>query len=363
MILSWLVACAIGGPPSGSGSVTLTEVARGLKQAKDITFEGGRMVVTTQPGRLAWVEDGKVHTWLDLPVIDGSERGLLGVAFDPDYATNGRVILSWTAKVAGQTVSRIGVFTTTPGSKPGDAPLKPGPILFEVTQPWSNHNGGGVEFGPDGMLYAGFGDGGKANDPLEAGQDGSNALGSMIRLDPDLPAPHVPPDNPFVDDPSVLDVIWAIGLRNPWRFTFAPDGRLVAGDVGQNTWEELTFVPKGGNCGWNVKEGRSCFQAATCEEGFVEPFWVYPRSEGVSITGGEVATSGPLAGRYVFGDSGSGRVWATPLPEGNTPLEKVEEVGKWDLSVSTFGRDEAGEVYLADFFGGRIYRLDAEPVR
>ncbi|MCB9679774.1 MAG: PQQ-dependent sugar dehydrogenase [Alphaproteobacteria bacterium] len=356
----FLVACAPGRTPAPepSDTVKLTEVAAGLEKATDIAFQGGRMVVTTQPGRLAWVEGGKTHTWRQIDVVDGSERGLLGVAFDPDYSTNGRVVLSWTEKVHEQTVSRIGIWTTTPGSKPGDAPLEPGPVLFELVQPWSNHNGGGVQFGPDGMLYVGFGDGGKGGDPLESGQDGSTALGAMLRLDPDLPAPHVPPDNPFVGDPSTLDAIWAIGLRNPWRFSFAPDGRIVAGDVGQNLWEELTFVPRGGNCGWNLKEGRSCFARTPCDGAFVEPFWVYGRDQGQSITGGYVATAGPLAGKYVFGDFSTGTVWATPLPETGSSVDRVETVGDWDFLVSTFGRDADGQIYVADFGNGRIFRID-----
>ncbi|MEZ4317268.1 MAG: PQQ-dependent sugar dehydrogenase [Myxococcota bacterium] len=360
-MLPLLLACATGAStsPTEPATVALTEVAKGLDKATDIAFQGGRMVVTTQPGRLAWVEDGKVRTWRQIDVIDGSERGLLGVAFDPDYATNGRVVLSWTEKVNEQTVSKVGLFTTKPGSKPGDAPLEAGPVLFEVVQPWSNHNGGAVRFGPDGMLYVGYGDGGKGGDPLESGQDGSTALGAMLRLDPDLPAPHVPPDNPFVGDPAVLDVIWAIGLRNPWRFSFTPDGRLLAADVGQNAWEELTWVPKGGNCGWNVKEGRTCFRRETCDGPFVDPIWVYPRTEGTSITGGYVATAGPLAGKYVFGDFASGRIWASALPDDDRPLESVEAVGKWDLLFSTFGRDADGQIYVADFGGGGIYRLDA----
>lgn len=359
-LLAALVSCSLfAAEPEATEHASLTRVADGLHKLTDVTFWNGRMVATTQPGRLAWAEDGKVKTWRRIDVVDGSERGLLGVAVDPDYDSNGRVILSWTETVDDKTMSRIGIWTTTPGSKPGDAPLEQGAVLFELEQPWSNHNGGGVQFGPDGMLYVGFGDGGRAGDPLEAGQDGENPLGSMLRLDPDLPAPHIPADNPFVDVPDVHDAIFAMGLRNPWRFSFAPDGRLIAGDVGQNAWEEITVVPKGGNLGWNHVEGRVCYERASCDGPFTEPMWVYPHSEGVSVTGGYVATAGPLKGQYVFGDFGTGKVWATPLPEPGGTVSSVTTVGTWDLQISTFGRDEAGQVYVGDYGGGGVYRIEA----
>jgi glucose/arabinose dehydrogenase len=357
-----LASCSLfAGEPRPTEHAALVRVASGLKQVTDLQFQKGRMVASTQSGRLAWVEDGAVHTWRQVDVVDGSERGLLGVAFDPDYDANGRVVLSWTETVDGKTMSRIGVWTTAPGSKPGDAALEQGPVLFEIEQPWSNHNGGGIQFGPDGMLYVGLGDGGRAGDPLDAGQDGRNPLGAMLRLDPDLPAPHVPPDNPFVGDPEVHDAIFAMGLRNPWRFSFAPDGRLVAGDVGQNAWEEITLVPKGANLGWNHVEGNTCYERPRCDGPFTAPIWVYPHTEGVSVTGGYVATAGPLKGQYVFGDFGSGVVWATPLPEPGKTVSAVTTVGEWGLRISTFGRDEDGNVYLGDYTSGAVYRVDAPP--
>lgn len=337
---------------------SLTPVVRGVERVTDVQFLQGRMVIVQQDGTLSWAgDDGKVTRWKQLEVIDGGERGLLGLAFDPDYATNGRVVLSWTEKVDGKTLSKVGLWLTKPGSKPGSAPLHPSTVLLEVEQPYSNHNGGGVQFGPDGMLYVGLGDGGKWGDPLGAGQDGRQLLGSMLRLDPDLPAPHVPPDNPFVGNPAVHDAIYAKGLRNPWRFSFAPDGRLVAGDVGQNKWEEVTFVPRGANLGWNQKEGLACYQRDACTGDFVDPFWVYGRDLGISVTGGYVATSGPYAGQYLFGDFGSGRIWRTALPPTG---ERAEPTLLKDFSIrlSTFGRDEAGRVYAACYEKGVIYRVD-----
>lgn len=363
MVVLTLIACGWSKPLEGDAAKAdgfrLEPVATGLEKITDIQFQGGRMVVTTQIGRLAWVEGGKAHTWKEIGVVAGSERGLLGVAFDPDYAKNGRVILSWTENVGEQLTSKVGVFTTKPGSPPGDAPLEAGPVLFEVAQPWSNHNGGCVQFGPDGMLYVGYGDGGKGGDPLGSGQDRTSPLGAMLRLDPDLPAPYVPRDNPFVGDPKASHAIWAIGLRNPWRFSFSPDGRLVAADVGQNAWEELTWVARGANLGWNVKEGKVCYKPnQPCEGDFVDPFWVYGRDQGVSITGGYVATSGPLSGRYVFADFATGRIWSTTLPDGTEDAKDVKEHGKFEASWSTFGRDAEGRVYAGDWAGGVVYRLE-----
>lgn len=363
-MLVLFVGCVLGRTPdpaqTPANGIRLTPVARGLKQVTDIQFHGDRMLVATQTGRLAWVDaKGEVHTWRDIPVVAGSERGLLGIAIHPKYAENGQIVLSWTEPSdTASARSKIGVWTTGPGSPLGSAPLEPGPVLFEIDQPWSNHNGGGVQFGPDGMLYVGFGDGGKANDPLRAGQDPSTALGAMIRLDPDAPAPHIPRDNPWFGTAGAEPALWAIGLRNPWRFSFTPDGRLLAADVGQNAWEELTWVARGANLGWNVKEGLACFASTPCDGPFVDPFWVMPRDQGTSITGGYVAGDGPLAGRYVFGDFGSGRIWSLALPDGAAKATDVIEHGRFEANWSTFGRDGSGRVYVGDYASGVIFRID-----
>lgn len=332
-------------------------VARGLTRVTDMAVHQERLVVAQQDGTLSWVDArGEAHPWAKIPVQDGGERGLLGLAFDPDYATNGRLVLSWTERQGGKLRSKVGLWLTEPGSAPGSAPLHPSTVLVQVDQPWSNHNGGCVRFGPDGMLYVGFGDGGHRGDPLKSGQDGTTLLGAMLRLDPDLPAPHVPSDNPFVNQPEVHDAIWAMGLRNPWRFSFAPDGRMVTGDVGQNTWEEVTFVPRGGNLGWNHKEGWACFAEDPCPGDFVEPFWVYGRELGVSVTGGVVPTSGTYAGRYLYGDFGSGRLWSIALPK-QGKADPPTLIGDLDIMPSTFTVDAQGRALVADYSGGAIYRL------
>ncbi|MCA9569257.1 MAG: PQQ-dependent sugar dehydrogenase, partial [Myxococcales bacterium] len=311
------------------------------------------------------VLDGDRRTrWLDLrdlpeglAVVSGGERGFLGLDVDPDYATNGRLALSWTAKKDGGTHSTLATFRTEPGSKPGSAPLVLDTVLFTVQQPWSNHDGGCVRFGPDGSLYLGLGDGGRAGDPLGSGQDLATPLGAMLRFDPDLPPPHVPPDNPFVGREGVRTEIFAYGLRNPWRFAFTPEGVIIAGDVGQDRFEEITSVPRGANLGWNVREGQACFAQDPCPGDFVDPWFVYGRADGISVTGGMVARSGGLAGRYVFGDFGSGQIWSVPLRADGTPAEAVRSHGRFTVQPSSFALDAEGAVLVVDFAQGRILEI------
>lgn len=357
LFLALSVSCSA--PPP---SIQLEPVVEGLTQPTVVRAHGGVLVIAEQGGRLSVVADGKRSTWLDLatalpghPVVAGGERGLLGFDLDPDYGTNGRVVLSWTAKGEADVHSVVASFRTTPGAVPGRAPLTHETTLLTVVQPWSNHNGGGVRFGPDGLLYIGLGDGGQAGDPLGSGQDRSTLLGAMLRLDPDLPAPHVPPSNPFVGEAGVRPEIFAYGLRNPWRFSFTPDGVLVAGDVGQNAWEEVTVVRRGGNHGWNVKEGQACYGRTPCEGDFVEPFFVYSHAEGFSVTGGVVVRTGALAGRYVFGDYG-GHLWSVPLDRQGAPTEPVRDHGRVQAGISAFGLAATGDLLVVDHSGGRILR-------
>ena len=235
-----------------------------------------------------------------------------------------------------------------------------------VFQPYANHDAGQLAFGPDGMLYIGWGDGGFRNDPKGSGQDRQTMLGAMLRVDIDNPdggrAYGIPADNPFVNDAGTLDEIYAIGLRNPWRYSFAPDGRLVVADVGQDLWEEVSIVPAGGNLGWNLREGFHCFPpGGSCpsDEPLVEPIYEYGRDDGNSITGGFVDTSGDekLNGLYVFGDFVTGRLWAIDLPESGTATPRA--LGRWPILPSTFGQDTQGRVYVADFGSGTIYRIQA----
>ncbi|HHO50385.1 MAG TPA: dehydrogenase, partial [Deltaproteobacteria bacterium] len=226
------------------------------------------------------------------------------------------------------------------------------------------HDAGQLAFGPDGMLYVGLGDGGFRNDPLGAGQDRSTLLGSMLRLDVRTPGRYaVPDDNPFVGIAGVRPEIWAYGLRNPWRYSFTPDGRLVVADVGQNTWEEIDLVSRGDNLGWSLREGSSCFEPPKgCPTvDLTDPIYTYGRKDGGSVTGGVVWTApGPLQGRYLFGDFSTGRLWALRLPQPGAAAGQAEvtALGRFDLRPSAFGRAPDGRVWVAGFARGAIYQIE-----
>ena len=222
-------------------------------------------------------------------------------------------------------------------------------VLFEVEQPYQNHNGGQLAFGPDGLLYLGLGDGGWKDDPHGHGQNRDTWLGTIVRFDVnvDTPAPE----------------LHAYGLRNPWKFSFLPDGRILAGDVGQDRFEEVDLISHGDNLGWNIREAAHCFEPrqACRTGGLVDPIFEYPRRLGTSITGGHVYQGRllpALRGKYVFGDFNHGRVWALPVPAKRQRV-KAEQVGRWPLLLSTFARDAAGELYAADYKSGTVFQLVA----
>ncbi len=349
-----------GGPADARIPGAIVPVLTGCGPITEIQFLPGsdtRAAVLAKDGRL-WAVDlgsGSVRLALEVPVESRVEMGLLGIAFHPDFARNHRFWLSYNP--AGDRLrSRIeewswdGVF---PAGTPRAVRER-----FGLDQPWANHNGGQIAFGPDGMLYAAFGDGGALGDPRKSGQNLRTALGKINRLDPD----GAPLENPLGE--RALPEIWAYGLRNPWKFTWAPDGRMVAADVGESAWEEVTFVEPGGNHGWNVREGAACFAPPTgcSREGMVEPIWTYGHDLGVSVTGGVVGSHpelGPLAGRYVFGDFGTGRIWAIALPESGATAEPVW-VGRFPGGIATFGRDASGRVYVGNLREGTVGRLIAE---
>ncbi len=357
-------------------SVRLQQVADGLPQNTDIQFLPGQddvMLVLEKEGRAVWLrpDRGDRGTLFTVDVLTRSEQGLLGLAFHPEFRTNGRFFINHVVRRDGQDVSRISEYRMT-----GDAgtwKAEPVQTVLEVEQPFANHNAGQLQFGPDGMLYVGFGDGGSGGDPLDHGQNTGTLLGAMLRIDVDRredgKAYAVPGDNPFVGRDGFGPEIWAYGFRNPWRYTFAPDGRLLVADVGQNAWEEIDIVTRGGNYGWNVREGRHCFEPPeNCPTaGLIDPIYEYPwgADTGRSIVGGYVVTSGDipeLQGKYVFGDFVSHRVWAIDLPSGNTAApESVEPwaLGEWPITPATFGQDAAGRLYIGDFAGGAIYRIIA----
>jgi glucose/arabinose dehydrogenase len=215
------------------------------------------------------------------------------------------------------------------------------------------------------MLYIGFGDGGSADDPHGNGQNLSTLLSKMLRIDVDRRDPGlqyaIPKDNPFVGKAGARPEIWAYGLRNPWRYSFDPRGRLIVADVGQNHEEEIDIVERGANLGWNRREGRHCFPIGqSCDaKGLVDPIFEYGRGDGISVTGGYVYQGKALpelAGKYIFGDYGSGRVWALDLPDTIKPTT-AKVLGVWPRTFSTFGRDGSGEIYAGDYASGEIVRM------
>lgn len=303
-------------------------------------------------------------------VVSGGERGLLGMAFHPDFATNGEAFLSFNSTGAGNLTSRVSRFrsldnglTLDPGSEEN---------LLLLFQEFNNHNGGNIAFGPDGFLYIGFGDGGSGNDPNNRAQDTRNLFGAMLRIDVNGAAPYgIPADNPFAGNPICTQgfggadcpEIFAYGLRNPWRWSFdRQTGELWLGDVGQGQWEEVDNIRRGENYGWRLREGAHCNTATpdTCDRtGLTDPFWEYDHGQGRSITGGYVYRGNEIAsldGHYIFGDFGSGRVWGIPVDGSSGATELLST--SW--SISSFAEDNAGELYIVHY-AGEVHKIVAGP--
>lgn len=358
------------GKPAGRPSLTLKPIiTTGLVQPLYLTHAGdgsGRLFVVEQAGRIRVLAQGFLQSppFLDISdlVLPGGERGLLGLAFHPDYARNGRFFVSYTRQPDGATV----VAEYRRGSKAGLADRQER-VVMVVPQPFANHNGGMIAFGPDGALYIGRGDGGGRGDPDNRGQNPHDLRGKILRLDVDRGEPYaIPDDNPYVSGGGRPEV-YALGLRNPWRFSFDHEtGSLWVGDVGQNDWEEVDVVVRGGNYGWRLMEGRHCFPPKTdCGgSGLQLPILEYGHEDGrCSITGGYVyrGLSQPaLNGLYVYGDYCSGEVFSART-EGATPSimgQHPQVLLRSGLRISSFGEDEAGELYVVDH-GGGVYRLES----
>jgi glucose/arabinose dehydrogenase len=382
MLPAFAGACSGGGggstmeppPPAAPADLTLafSQVASGLASPTVITHAGdgsGRLFLVEQPGTIRIVRAGilQAEPFLDISerLVVGGERGLLGLAFPPDFAAKGYFYVNYTRAGDGATV--VSRFLVSPDN-PDLALADQEEVILVVEQPFANHNGGQLAFGPDGFLYVALGDGGSGGDPQGHGQNLATLLGSILRIDVENgEVPYrVPPDNPYVDNPNARDEIWASGLRNPWRFSFDRlNGDLFLADVGQNTWEEINFqsagAAGGANYGWNILEGHDCFSPATgCAppSAYAAPIFVYGHSLGCSVTGGYVyrgSAIAALAGDYVFGDFCSGRLWRLRRAAADWEAELVAET---DFRISTFGEDETGELYLADYLRGVIYRLD-----
>jgi glucose/arabinose dehydrogenase len=341
-------------------------VASGLSFPVHVAAPPGdaRLFIVEKTGRIRILQGGQVVAtpFLDLSgaVSGGSEQGLLSVAFHPQYAANGRFVVNYTDQGGDTQVVEYRVSGDPDRADPASART-----LLTVAQPFSNHNGGLVVFGPDGMLYIGMGDGGGGGDPQRSGQNLSTLLGKLLRLTPDG---AVPADNPFTGQGGARGEIWAYGLRNPWRFSFDREtGDLYIADVGQNRLEEVHAVRGAGrglNYGWNVMEGSDCFAPSSgCDRtGLTLPVLTYDHGEGCSVTGGHVyrgAAIPALRGLYFYSDYCSGFVRSFRF-SGDGAADQRRwadlEPGAGDRNVTSFGEDAAGEIYLTTA-GGNVYKI------
>ncbi len=385
LLLTLLLGCVSGAPapllaPESSGSPSAAQLGtlrlnpmptdrRFQSPTNLVQMQNERMLVSEQAGRV-WTlneaESGHAVAQVILDITDRvssrrSEEGLLGLAIDPK---NGRHLYVYYS-AADPRRSVISRFTVPPDHSAADPDREL--VILEVEQPYANHNGGQLAFGPDGYLYIGLGDGGSAGDPLGNGQDTSTLLGAILRIDVSQATPEhpyaIPPDNPFANLPGTegRGEIWAYGLRNPWRFSFdRATGELWAGDVGQNRWEEIDLIQQGGNYGWNALEGNHCFRPRDgCERERMEPpVWEYSLDgEPCSVIGGYVYR-GPaipwLSGAYVYGDYCSGKVFGLRYVDGE--VVEHRQLADTGLSIMSFAEDNEGELYLLSQKSG-IYRL------
>jgi glucose/arabinose dehydrogenase len=333
-------------------------VTFGLERPVELQADGsGRLFVIEKLGHIHIIENGQL---IDTPFlniedrvnISGNEMGLLGLAFHPNYEQNGYFFVNYTGAGGDTFISRFQVTNDANLADPSSEVN-----LLHISQPFPNHNGGGLDFGPDGYLYAGMGDGGAAGDPFGNGQNLDTLLGKILRLDVDSAEPYaVPSDNPFGNE------IWAYGLRNPWRITFdSQTGDLYIGDVGQNQWEEIDIIPanspSGLNFGWDYYEGNHEYDLPSNASGdFIPPIAEYSHAEGgCSVTGGYVyrGSMPEWNGIYLYGDYCTGFIWGLINVNGTWQTQRLFDT---DVKITSFGQDENGEIFLvAD--GGYVYQL------
>ncbi len=369
----------LGGIPGGCGMASSTPpqiqlqlVVPGLSQPVYVTHAGdgsGRLFIVEQAGVIRIFKNGALLTtpFLDITsrVLSGGEQGLLSVAFHPQYSSNGRFFVNYTATATGlgtpfkSVIAEYHVSLTNPDVADPTTER----VLLNVPDPFDNHNGGLNLFGPDGYLYIGLGDGGSGGDPQNNGQSLGTLLGKVLRIGVDGALPYaIPSDNPFFGASGARGEIWAYGLRNPWRFSFDRcGGRLFLADVGQDAWEEVDLIEKGGNYGWRIMEGPACFNPPTgcTTTGLQMPIASYDHTLGCSITGGYVyrGTASPvLNGRYLFGDFCSGRLWE--LHAAGLKNWVMTQVAQTGLAISSFGEDQNGELYIVNY-NGSLHHITA----
>ncbi|MDH5527063.1 MAG: PQQ-dependent sugar dehydrogenase [Nitrospirota bacterium] len=368
-------------------ALALEPVASGLSRPVFLTHSGagdGRLFVVEQGGRIRVLDGrgGKAAVFADLrPMISGTgeERGLLGLAFHPQFKKNGQLFVYLTDRRGDILLARLNVTPKQP-DRVDPASFK---VLLRIDNPAPNHNGGMIAFGPDGYLYIGVGDGGGAGDPFENAQNSYSLMGKILRIDVNGDSEHpyrIPPDNPFLRRNTHRPEIWALGLRNPWRFSFdRASGDLFIADVGQDHWEEVNFLPKGSEAGkdfgWNKMEGRHCFppdsefrdtksgrrQIKKCDYGEM-PIVEYSHELGCSVTGGYVYRGSRVSGMdgvYLMGDYCSGAIWGV-TPRRDDPARFImRPYLETDLRISSFGEGPDGEVYVLDRKGGGVYQIVA----
>jgi glucose/arabinose dehydrogenase len=357
-------------------TLELELVADGIQQPVDIAVPGvgsGRVFVVEQAGRIRVVRDGALveQPFLDIVerIASGGERGLLGLAFHPAFPDDPRFFVNYTDRNGDTVIAEYALLASDPDVGDPDSER----ILLEIDQPFANHNGGAVVFGPDGMLAIATGDGGSGGDPQGNGQRLDTRLGKILRIDVDDPggdgrAYGLPEDNPFLDEPGAMPEIWLTGLRNPWRIRFDDvTGDLWIGDVGQGEWEEIDVARAGEsglNFGWNRMEGFSCFEPRDgCDEsGLTLPVAVYGHGLGCAVIGGVVVRDPDqplLDGGYVFSDSCSGHLWVMD-PTSDGPVDPLL-VGETDAGISSIALAEDGTVLATDLSGDALVRIVSRP--
>jgi len=353
--------------------IALVPLVSGVSQPVHVTHAGdgsGRIFVVEQVGRIRIIRNGVLEAtpFLDIAGRVGccGERGLLSVAFPPGYAAKGHFYVNYTNKAGNTVVARYRLTTNPDVADPGSEQ-----VVLTVSQPYVNHNGGQLAFGPsDGYLYIGMGDGGSGGDPENRAQNPAELLGKLLRINVEAGNPNtytIPASNPFTQTAGYRPEIWALGLRNPWRFAFDRlTHDLYIADVGQDAYEEVDFQPAastgGENYGWRIMEGLHCYNATTCNTGGLTlPVAEYEHgtndSLGCSITGGMVYRGSrfpQMQGLYFYGDYCRGKIWGLRRAGAVWETALLQTVG---FNITTFGEDEAGDVYVADYGGGVIYRI------